>query len=79
MGSLFDSGTKQVSQQAVQTALPPSEVSRLASITGQQQNLLQKKRQQPARTVLGAPIQQVGNTSPMPFGVSPNPIGVTRG
>jgi hypothetical protein len=79
MGSLFDSGTKQVQQQAVQTALPPSEVNRLASITGQQQSSLLKKRQQPARTVLGTPVQQVGNTSSMPFGVSPNPVGVTRG
>lgn len=69
MGGLFDSGTKEVKQQATTSALDPSEVSRLSSITGQQQKAAQKKRQ-PARTVLGTPVQQVGNTSPTTFGVT---------
>jgi len=67
MGGLFDSGTKQVQQQPVQTALPQSEVNRLASITGQQAAVANKKRPQ-ARTVLGTPVQQVGNSSPATFG-----------
>lgn len=66
MGGLFDSGTKQVQQQPVQTALPQSEVTRLSSITGQQQAANRKR--QPPRTVLGTPAQQVGNSSPATFG-----------
>ncbi len=66
MGGLFDSGTKQVQQQPIQTALPQSEVNRLAGITGQQQAVAKKK--QPARTVLGTPTQQVGDSAPSTFG-----------
>lgn len=67
MGGLFDSGTKQVTQQPTQSALPSSEVNRLAGITGQQATLNQKKRV-PVRTVLGSPIQPVGNSTPGTFG-----------
>lgn len=67
MGGLFDSGTKQVQQQPVTTALPQSEVNRLASITGQQQAVANRKRQ-PIKTVLGTPAQPVGNSSPSTFG-----------
>jgi len=67
MGGLFDSGTKQVQQQPVTSALPASEVSRLAGITGQQQVAANRKRQ-PAKTVLGTPVQQVGNSTPSTFG-----------
>ena len=68
MGGLFDSGTKQVQQQPTQTALSQSEVSRLSSITGQQQKSLQLKRRQQPRTVLGTPAQSVGDSSPATFG-----------
>lgn len=72
MGSLFGSNTRQVQQQATQTALPQSEVNRLSAITGQmtdaQRANLQKRRQQPANTVLGTPVQPVGNSSPSTFG-----------
>lgn len=67
MGGLFGSDTKQVPQQPITTALPTSEVTRLASITGQQQNAALKKKQLP-RTVLGVPIQQVGSPSPTTYG-----------
>ena len=70
MGSLFDSGTKEVKQQATQTALSPGEVSRLASVTGQQQKVNARKRQQPPRTVLGVPVQSVGDSSPNSYGGS---------
>lgn len=70
MGGLFDSGTKQVQQQPIQSALPQSEVNRLAGITGQQQTAAQKKKQLPARTVLGVPAQQIGNTSPTTYGLN---------
>lgn len=66
MGGLFDSGTKQVQQQPVTTALPASEVTRLAGITGQQQAA--NKKRAPARTVLGGQAQPVGNSSPSTFG-----------
>lgn len=66
MGGLFDSGTKQVQQQPVTTALPASEVARLAGITGQQQ--VANRKRQPAKTVLGTPVQQIGNSSPSTFG-----------
>lgn len=71
MGGLFDGGTKEVKQQPIQTSLPASEVDRLASITGQQQRAQQKKRQ-PARTVLGTPVQAVGDSSPSTFGTTYN-------
>lgn len=66
MGGLFDGGTKQVQQQPTQTALPPSEVNRLTSITGQMSDAqaIQKRRQQPAKTVLGTPVQPLGNSTP---------------
>jgi hypothetical protein len=67
MGGLFDSGTKQVQQQPVTTALPASEVSRLSAITGQQQAAANRKRL-PPKTVLGTPVQPVGNSSPSTFG-----------
>jgi hypothetical protein len=71
MGSLFDGGTKQVQQQATQTALPQSEVQRLSGITGQQQAAIQQQnRRRPIKTVLGTPIQPVGNSSPSTFGLS---------
>ncbi len=68
MGGLFDGGTKQVQQQATQTALPQAEVNRLASITGQQTQAQFLKKRQPVKTVLGAPMQPIGNTSPSTFG-----------
>lgn len=69
MGGLFDSGTKQVTQQPTQSALPPSEVNRLAGITGQQtQAQINQKKRVPVRTVLGSPIQPVGNSTPGTFG-----------
>jgi hypothetical protein len=69
MGGLFDSGTKQVQQQAVTSNLSQGEVTRLAGITGQQQSAVatQKKRP-PPRTVLGVPAQQVGDSAPSTFG-----------
>lgn len=69
MGGLFDSGTKQVQQQPTTSPLSDTEVSRLSAITGQQQRAGIKKRQQP-RTVLGTPVQAVGNTSPSTYGLS---------
>lgn len=71
MGGLFDGGTKQVTQQPTQTALPASEVDRISGITGQQtdqQKALSLKRRGQAKTVLGSPIQPVGNTNPGTFG-----------
>lgn len=69
MGGLFDSGTKQVQQQATTSALPQSEVTRLAGITGQQQKASLARRK-PPQTILGVPVQPVGNTSPYAYGVN---------
>lgn len=68
MGGLFDGGTKQVQQQATETALPQSEVRRLSGITGQTQAAVQQQRRRQVKTVLGTPIQPVGNSSPSTFG-----------
>lgn len=67
MGGLFDSGTREVQQQATQTPLSQGEVNRLSGITGQAQKAAAKKRQ-PPRTVLGVPQQAVGNSTPTVFG-----------
>jgi len=67
MGGLFDGGTKQVQQQPTQTQLPQSEVSRLSAITRQQQ-VGQPQKRRPVPTVLGTPVQPVGNSSPATFG-----------
>ena len=74
MGGLFDSGTREVKQQATVSQLSDAESTRLAGITGQNQKALARKRQ-PVRTVLGVPSQQVGNTSTSAYGLS----GVNNG
>jgi len=69
MGGLFDSGTREVKQQATVAPLSDTEATRLAGITGQQKEIARKR--QPAQTVLGVPVQQkVGNTSPAAYGLS---------
>jgi len=70
MGGLFDSGTREVKQQASVAPLSDAEATRLAGITGQNQKDLAARKRQPVRTVLGVPQQQVGNTSTGAYGLS---------
>ena len=69
MGGLFDSGTREVKQQASVAPLSDAEATRLAGITGQNQKALAARKRPPVRTVLGAPVQQVGNSSPGAYGL----------